>query len=349
MQRAALEHQNALASDNTGIILQSLAEGVNKGIQDEQARIQKQRDAERESKNAIENFNKFSGGTGVSGKLIPKLSIKDGKYEFSASTPSPSESKSQFELQNQQNFIADVQSGVDAGTLRIKYPNMSDDIDKLEVAGTVKSNIIPKGTPIVPEGMVSKGTDALGRPLGYAPKGASDIKAEADIKASEAQKQLEGEKIIESAKDTLATIQKIKSNIGEFGIRGVLPDMPGTKAFDWTANVNKLKSQKIIDLMADMKRVSKTGATGFGQLSEKELKILQDASTALSLGSPKADAKVYLDNMEAAVRKIISGGQKVSTPQSLQTTDFQNFDKVPMPEFDAAQRAKNLKLKYGLK
>jgi hypothetical protein len=48
MQRAALEHQNMLASDNAGIVLQSLAEGVAKGIDEERQRVQTKRDAERE-------------------------------------------------------------------------------------------------------------------------------------------------------------------------------------------------------------------------------------------------------------------------------------------------------------
>jgi len=112
--------------------------------------------------------------------------------------------------------------------------------------------------------------------------------------------------------------------------------------------IEKSDLQKIVDLIAEMKNVSKTGATGFGSLNKEELKVLQDASTALELGTPKEEAKVYLDNMEAAARKIINGSQKISTPQSLQPTDFQNFDKIPMPEFDAAQRIKNLKSKYGL-
>jgi len=352
LQRAAQEHQNMLNSDNAGLILPALAEGVAKGVQEEQARVQKQRDQERQNKQAIENYNKASGAIG-SGRLIPKLTIKDDKYEFSASTPDASERKSQYELDKQIGFTQDVQSGLDAESLRVKYPNMTDDIDKLQVAGTVKSRGIPSSNQqnvagVVPEGMVSKGADALGRPLGYIPKSSSDIKAEKDMAADVERKKLAGEQIVEKAKDTLDTIKTIKKRMNEFGLRGVTYDPPGWEARDWTNNVNKLKSQKIVDLIAEMKNVSKTGATGFGSLNKEELKVLQDASTALELGTPKEEAKVYLDNMEAAARKIINGSQKISTPQSLQPTDFQNFDKIPMPEFDAAQRIKNLKSKYGL-
>jgi len=57
MQRAALEHQNELVSDNTGIILQSLAQGVAKGIEDEQVRVQQRRDEDRKFKQAVDLVN----------------------------------------------------------------------------------------------------------------------------------------------------------------------------------------------------------------------------------------------------------------------------------------------------
>lgn len=44
MQRAALEHQNMLNSDNAGIALQSLAQGVAQGIVDEQQKMKNQKE-----------------------------------------------------------------------------------------------------------------------------------------------------------------------------------------------------------------------------------------------------------------------------------------------------------------
>ena len=61
MQRAALEHQNMLNSDTTGLVLQSLADGVAKGIEAQRAEVQKQRDEERKMKKSIELINSFSG------------------------------------------------------------------------------------------------------------------------------------------------------------------------------------------------------------------------------------------------------------------------------------------------
>jgi hypothetical protein len=359
MQRAALEHQNALVSDTTGIVLQSLAEGVAKGVQDEQARVQKQRDEERQSKQAVENFRKFSSAD--SGTLIPKLTLKDNKFEFSASTPTSAESKSQYELSIEQGFVKDIQSGLDADLLRVKYPSKVDDIDKLQIAGTVKSRtstapsssveqiVQPSSGTVIPSeqsGFVSKGTDALGRSLGMVPISASDKKAAQEMKDNAEKNRLEGEVLVSGARDTLKTIKRVKERIGEFGLTGNIPKIWGTTAYDWQSNVDQLLSKKIVDLMAEMKRVSKTGATGFGQLNEKELAVLQNASTALKKGTSPERAAVYLKDMEDALNKIISGADNSQNVPYSGKTDFQNFDKMPMPEYDRATSRRNLESKY---
>ena len=59
--------------------------------------------------------------------------------------------------------------------------------------------------------------------------------------------------------------------------------------------------------MTKMKEASKTGATGFGQLSEKELKVLKEASTALKKIMNPKDAQRYLDKMEFMLQRIVSG------------------------------------------
>ena len=57
--------------------------------------------------------------------------------------------------------------------------------------------------------------------------------------------------------------------------------------------------------MSEMKSASKTGATGFGQLSNKELGVLQDASTALKRTLSPQDADKYLTKMENAAKKVL--------------------------------------------
>jgi hypothetical protein len=55
-----------------------------------------------------------------------------------------------------------------------------------------------------------------------------------------------------------------------------------------------------------MKSASKTGATGFGQLSEKEGQILREASTALNKGLPPKEAQKLLDTMKVKLQKVLA-------------------------------------------
>lgn len=139
-------------------------------------------------------------------------------------------------------------------------------------------------------------------------------------------KQRQTENILDSAQDTLATISKVKEGIKYFGLSGLVPAIPGMepKKVDWQTNLEKLLSQRILNLMTEMKQASRTGATGFGQLSEKELKVLQEGSTALRKFTSEKEAMNILNNMETKLKKIISKqsttvGNFVSNSQQ---TDF---------------------------
>ena len=46
----------------------------------------------------------------------------------------------------------------------------------------------------------------------------------------------------------------------------------------------RLRARLVIDLLGKLKAQSRTGATGFGALSEKELKILMDSASKLDPG-----------------------------------------------------------------
>ncbi len=111
--------------------------------------------------------------------------------------------------------------------------------------------------------------------------------------------------ILDSANDTLNTIKEVEKGINNFGLTGDIPSFPGTSRKNWEVNVNKLLSGKILDVMTKMKEASKTGATGFGQLSNKELEVLRQASTSLKRGLSKKDAQRYLNDMKSAMQKIV--------------------------------------------
>ena len=118
------------------------------------------------------------------------------------------------------------------------------------------------------------------------------------------------------AQDTLNTIAEIEKGMNYFGRMGqVLPAnwlTAGSPYYNWKTNLNKLLSKKMIDLMTQMKEASKTGATGFGQLSEKEGQILREASTAIKPGLSSKDAQRYLDLMKAPLQKILKGSSQLS-------------------------------------
>jgi hypothetical protein len=75
---------------------------------------------------------------------------------------------------------------------------------------------------------------------------------------------------------------ELKPGVGNlFGAR-----VPGAQYFPGdtakaAAALKRLKGRIIMDLLAEMKSQSRTGATGFGQLTERELDLIQGAATTL--------------------------------------------------------------------
>lgn len=161
-----------------------------------------------------------------------------------------------------------------------------------------------KGTGILPEGMDITGISGKNVQLG------TDIPKQ-KFEAEQTEKQLalqeKSDFIVSQAQDSLNSIQEAKKGVdaGYFGMYGVIPAIPGTAKYTWQQNMDKILAGKMIDLMTEMKSASKTGATGFGQLSEKEGQILRDASTALKRGLAPDKAKEYLNNMEKVLKKVI--------------------------------------------
>ncbi len=159
----------------------------------------------------------------------------------------------------------------------------------------------------------------------------SEQKAQLDLQDRERQKGLQAEMVKASAQDTLSTIAEIEKGMGNFGLTGDLPSIPGTDRVNWQANVDKLLSKTVIDLMAQMKQASKTGATGFGALSQKELTVLQNASNVLKKGMKQKDAQRYLNDMKEIAQKILNSnpqGQQQGGTQRLTATNPQTGQKI---------------------
>ncbi len=136
----------------------------------------------------------------------------------------------------------------------------------------------------------------------------------------EAQSKFASQEVIDTAQDALNTIAEVKNGLQYFGAGALIPPIPTLQPekIKWRANLDKLLSGRVIDVMTTMKKASKTGATGFGQLSNKELQVLREASTALKRTLSPNDAKEILDNMENKLKKVAgmsSEEQSFNTPE----------------------------------
>lgn len=204
---------------------QSLADGVSRGIE-EAREAQKQKKAT-EEKNA-DTLKQWETMNTAGGKLIPKLSLKeDGTYSITASTPSTSEIKSQYELDTEKKFIEDIQGGVDGRELRLKYPTKSSDIDQLEKAGTVKNVNVPSlsldAVPNLTGGGISteegkyvvSGFDELGRPKGWERTDDSETEKKRKLEVSEL------DSFVKSLSDSFALANKEAKSVENQGKRGM--------------------------------------------------------------------------------------------------------------------------------
>ncbi len=97
---------------------------------------------------------------------------------------------------------------------------------------------------------------------------------------------------------------QLKNGVGgAVGWDALRSRIPGTSAADAKARIDRLQSRLTVDLLGEMKRQSRTGASGFGALSEKELMVLQNA--AARLGSSQSDESFRQALID--VRKQLSG------------------------------------------
>ena len=176
-----------------------------------------------------------------------------------------------------------------------------------------------------PTGFVRVGKQTLLDPEYIKPKEQKEMEEAAEAK------QYQEDVLRESAQSNLETIKKVKEGAKYFGPLGEVPTIAAPSTYlqgeygprkQREANVEKLLSQKVIDVMSEMRKASKTGASGFGQLTEKELAVLRSASTALNKGLAPADAIYYLDEMENIHKMVLGGSQPQGQAVAGQVEDF---------------------------
>jgi len=186
-----------------------------------------------------------------------------------------------------------------------------DDIAKQYQMMSNRNSLIPvygydENGNLVPRGQVPKGSKV--------PDVIAQEKFNSEQEEKKNQKDAESELIKDSAREQLDTIAEVEKGMHYFGaLTAGVPALPGTPKANWQANVGKLLSSKIIQLIKDMKKASKQGATGFGQLSDKEGQMLREASTALKINLSPEDAQRYLNDMKKSLNKIIGAEGSVET------------------------------------
>lgn len=107
-----------------------------------------------------------------------------------------------------------------------------------------------------------------------------------------------------------------QSVVGGMRVPGViaglgLPGM-GTQA-DATAAIKALTSKLDVNLIRQMKSQSKTGATGFGALSERELNVLENAAAMLDTSQSEPQFLERLNDIRAAAQKLTQAGDGASS------------------------------------
>lgn len=131
---------------------------------------------------------------------------------------------------------------------------------------------------------------------------------------------------------------------GITGVRGKVPDIPGTDAANARALVNKLKSQVGFTVMQELRNNSKSGSTGLGALSDAEGKRLESNLAALDstqgIEQMKSELQKLIDYTESAKGRFMesfnlkhksqaapSAPSGQQTPVKISTDD--DYDKLP--------------------
>ena len=106
------------------------------------------------------------------------------------------------------------------------------------------------------------------------------IEASQKATTEEAQADTAGRTMVSAISNMNDAMTRMGGRSGEFfgsGFFGKASSfIPGTSAYDQVADVEFLQSNVALNAMSELKELSPTGSTGFGALSEKELRVLTD-------------------------------------------------------------------------
>lgn len=297
--------------------LYGLANGIQYGMQQELDAIQKRKQLE-DTYTTFAKMKKLFGGSEYD--LTPELDTKSGSMNLKL-----------VQRDDRELFNDAVNQGTSATELYSRFPSYSKAVDNLIQAGVVANPFQGQGTPIpgMPSTSISPvggfneqapaitepapgyitvpKVDALGRPAGQ--DIVKDLRPE--IEAKQQAERVQVETARSQAEGILKTVDRLKKDIKYFGPMGNIdPLWIQTGKANWLANYNSLKDKMVVDLIMQMKEASKTGATGLGNMSEKEGMRLENAKTALQRGLDPYDAMEYLIEIEEATKNVLKNTQR---------------------------------------
>lgn len=158
------------------------------------------------------------------------------------------------------------------------------------------------------------------------PKGMTAAQTAKQEAADTAQKE-SASNILDSAIEGKTLVSNIEKQVGynTVGIGSALSWVPMTEAKKFSADLATLKSQLTLAAMNAAKSQSKTGATGFGALNSKELKVLQDNIAALDTGLSPEDFKSKLGEVTGYFDKLEKKATKTLQPKGTETPTSGEF------------------------
>ena len=87
---------------------------------------------------------------------------------------------------------------------------------------------------------------------------------------------------------------------GNYGLRGVIPNMPGSEAADAKGLIQRLKDVAGFSALNDLKAAGKNGSSGLGAVTEFEHKILQNQLANLDKAQSAAQVRTEIANLVKA-------------------------------------------------
>jgi len=125
------------------------------------------------------------------------------------------------------------------------------------------------------------------------------LEATKKAKTDEARADTAGKTMVSAIGNMGDAMKRMGGRSGEFfgsGFFGKAASfIPGTSAYDQVADAEFLQSNVALNTMAELKELSPTGSTGFGALSEKELKVLTDKYANLN---PFTSPELFQKNLK---------------------------------------------------